>query len=466
MMTARRTNRPRRTARKITRREALTSAAAAGGLLIVGPRAVGAKGKAPSDRLAIAGVGLGVQGCETLRNCGQDVVAVCDVDAACLAEGQRRFPDARAFTDFRRMLDKAGKSIDAVVVSTPDHTHGVVAAAALRAGKHVYCQAPLAHDVWEARELARLADEAGAVTQMGNETHSGLDIRRSCEHVWAGDLGEVTEARCWSDYPVWPQGMARPGKGKPAPEGLNWDLWLGPAAERAFHDAYHPYDWRGWVDFGTGALGAVGCDTLNTPFWALKLGEADRVTVEAETTGCNGASWPKASTVRWRYPAREAMPPVTVVWYDGGRRPSRPEQFPDTREHVGSSGVFLIGSKGMLATGPMRGGTRDGQAGPRMIPEWSGGGRPKRVLPRVKSDRKMWVQGSRHENEWVAACKAGKQPCSAFAAASGLTEMALLGNVAILAGEPIEFDRKAMKITNRPAANRHLRREYRTGWKL
>jgi predicted dehydrogenase len=261
--------------------------------------------------------------------------------------------------------------------------------------------------------------------------------------------------------------MGRPKGAPAAPPKLDWDLWLGPAAKRPYHEAYHPYNWRGWVDFGTGALGAMGCHILDAAFWALKLDQADTFTVQADSTGTSGLAWPKASTIRYRFPPRGDMPAVTVTWFDGGRKPPRPPELPATREHVGSNGTFFIGDKCKMALGGLIAGTHPGQAGPRLMPEHlMGSSRPKQTIPRVRSDKKMWHERSRHEQEWVAACKKGRQPCSSFDHAGPLTEMVLLGNVALLAGKPIEWDRKKMKIVNEPAANKFLRREYRSGWTL
>jgi len=451
----------------VSRRQLLRGAAAATALTIVPRHVLGGKGrKAPSDKLNVAGVGLGVMGCENLRNCGENVVAVCDVDWQIAAEGFRRFGKAAKYKDYRRMLDKQ-RNVDAVIVATPDHTHAVITAEAIRRGKHVYVQAPLTRDVWEARQLTKLAREARVITQMGNETHSGPDIRKACEYIWSGTLGAVREVHCWTNRPQWPQGIGRPKGAPAAPEKLDWDLWLGPAPRRPYHPAYHPCNWRGWVDFGTGAMGAMGCHILNGPFWALKLGQADTFTIEADSTGTTGETWPKASTIRYRFPARGDMAPVTVTWFDGGRRPPRPKELPDTREHVGSNGTFFIGEKCKMALGALISGTRPGQAGPRLMPESLMGSKgPPQTIPRVKFDRTMWVQRSRHELEWVAACKKGRQPCANFATSGPLTEMVLLGNVALLAGKPIKWDRKQMKIVNDSEANRYLRREYRSGWTL
>jgi len=452
--------------RDVSRRRVLRGGVAAAAWCIV-PRGVvgGAASKPPSDRLNIAGVGLGAMGSDNLKACETETIAaLCDVDARMASPTFARYPKAKRYRDYRRMLDRE-RGIDAVVVATPDHTHAVITAAAMKAGKHVYTQMPLAHDVWEARQLVGIARETKVATQMGNSRHSGGGVRRACEWIWADVIGAVREAHCWTDQPRWPQGGDRPIHAPAVPSHVDWDLWLGPAPERPYHRAYHPYRWRGWRDFGTGALGAMGCHTLDAAFWALKLGEADRFTVEATSTGVRGETWPKASTVRYRFPARGAMPPVTLTWHDGGRKPPRPKEMPESREHVGSNGTFFVGDKGTAVFGATV------NAGPirfvtalQLLPEsrMQAVKAPRETLPRVKG----WQRDGRHENEWVRACKGGTTPCSRFEVAGPLAEMALLGNVALLAGKPLEWDSKAMKNVNEPDANRHLRREYRRGWSL
>jgi len=444
--------------KSLSRRRFLAIGASAAAWSIV-PRHVlgGQKKRPPSEKLSVAGIGLGAMGADNLKACETEhIAALCDVDGRMAAVTFQRYPDAPRYRDYRRMLDRE-KGLDAVVVATPDHTHAVITAAAMKAGKGVYTQMPLAHNVWEARELARIARETGVVTQMGNSRHSGSDVRRVCEWVWSGVLGAVREVHCWTNRPRWPQGIARPE--------LAWDLWLGPAPTRPYHRAYHPYQWRGWQDFGTGALGAMGCHILDAPFWALRLGDADRFTVEAVSTSINAETWPKASTIRYRFPARGDMPPVTVTWYDGGRKPPRPEGMPQTREHVGSNGAFFLGDKEAMAFGAM---TNAGPvrfvSGPQLLPEsrMREVRRPPETIPRVQG----WKTGTRHEQEWLRACKQGRQPCASFAYAGPLTEMVLLGNLALLAGKPIEWDRKAMAIANEPDATQYLRREYRRGWAL
>jgi len=448
---------------KVSRRRFLGAAAT---VSIVPRHVLGGEGeRPPSEKLNIAGVGLGAMGSDNLRACGgENVVALCDVDWQMASNAFQRHPKAARYRDYRRMLDN-GRDIDAVIVATPDHTHAVVTAAAMKGGKHVYTQMPLAHDVWEARQLVRIARETGVATQMGNERYSGPTIRSVCEWIWAGCVGPVREVRCWTNRPQWPQGMGRPTDRPAVPSYLAWDLWLGPALERPYHGEYHPYNWRGWRDFGTGALGAMGCHVMDGAFWALKLGEAATFSVEADSVGGTAESYPKASTVRYRFPARDDMPPVTLVWNDGGRRPPRPEQWPDTREFLGSNGTIFVGEQGMLTFGALTAGTGPGQAGPRFIPESlrQSFEPPKSTIPRIAA-KDRWF--GRHVQEWIAACKGGLPACSRFEISAALTEMVLLGNVALLVGKPIEWDRRTMKIVNEPAAEEYLCREYREGWNL
>ena len=454
----------------LTRRGFLRGSAATAGCFIVPCSVLGAKtsegarrGKlSPSERLNIAGVGLGARGLGNMEKCeGANIVALCDVDWRLAATALKRYPDAAKYKDFRGMLDKE-KGIDAMVISTPDHTHAVIAAEAMRRGKHVYVETPLAHDVWEARQLARLATETGVATQMGNERHSGAGIRRAVEMIGGGGLSPIREVHCWTNRPQWPQGIGHPGAKSPLPSGLAWDLWLGPAPERAFHPAYHPYRWRGWLDFGTGALGAMGCHLLDVAFWGLELGRAESFSVEAESTGINGETFPKASTVRYRFPARGDLAPVTVTWYDGGRRPSRPERLPYLRE-VGSNGSIFLGDEHTMMFGPTVLGTTPGQVGPRPIPEFTEieSKKPYKKIPPVTEGD--WTKGNRHIQEWISACKTGTQPCANFKYSAPLTEMVLLGNAALLSGKPIEWDCRRMRISG-GEANRFLRGSYREGW--
>jgi len=459
--------------KSLTRRGFLRGSAVTAGCFIVPCSVLGTKKsegaqrakRAASDRLNIAGVGLGARGLGNMEKCeGANIVALCDVDWRLAATALERYPDAAKYRDFRKMLDEE-KGIDAVVVSTPDHTHATIAAEAMRRGKHVYVETPLAQDVWEARQLARLAKETGVTTQMGNERHSGAGIRRAVEMLWGGGLGPIREVHCWTNRPQWPQAVDRPKGKAPVPSGLDWDLWLGPAPQRAFQPAYHPYRWRGWLDFGTGALGAMGCHLLDAAFWGLKLGQAQSFSVEADSTGVHGETYPEASTIRYRFPAREDLAPVTITWYDGGRRPSRPGQLPYLRE-VGSNGSIFVGDEHTMMFGPTVFGTTPGQVGPRAIPEFADV-QSKKPYQKIRAVTEGdWTKGNRHMQEWIAACKTGTQPCASFAYSAPLTEMVLLGNVALQSGTPIEWDARKMQVTGAPEAKRFIRGEYREGWSL
>jgi len=454
--------------RRALLKAAAGAAAGAAAVTVVPRRVLGGKaGPPPSETLAIAGVGLGAMGADNLTACSPErVVALCDVDHRAAAVVFQRHPKAARYKDFRRMLD-AEKGADAVIVATPDHTHAVVTAAAMRAGKHVYTQMPLAHDVAEVRELARLARQTGVATQLGNERFSGPTIRQVVEWIRDGCIGPVREVHCWTNRPQWPQGIGRPRETPPIPPDLDWDLWLGPAPERPYHRAYHPYLWRGWRDFGTGALGAMGCHTMDGAFWALRLAEADTFTVEPDVEGATPETWPKAETLRYRFPARGDMPPVVLTWYDGGRRPPRPKEFPPTRPTVGSNGTLFVGEKGKLTFGGLTAGTNPGQAGPRFVPESLGDTyqRPKQTIPRVPTKEK-WVESSRHIQEWIRACKGGRPACARFEVTAPLAEIVLVGNVAVAAGKPITYDVRAGKVTDVPEADALLRRTYRKGWSL
>ena len=454
--------------KSISRRQFLGSATAAAAFFIVPRNVLGGQGnQPPSETLNIAGVGLGVMGSDNLVACvDTNVVALCDVDWDMASITFQRYPKASRYKDYRRMLDTE-RNIDAVLVATPDHSHAVITAEAMKRGKHVFTQMPLAHDVWEARQLAEIARETGVATQMGNEQYSGPTIRSLCEYIWDDAIGPIREVHCWTDCPQWPQRINRPSDRPPVPADLDWNLWLGPAEERAYHPAYHPYNWRGWRAFGTGALGAMGCHVMDGAYWALKLAEAETLTIEAESTGRTDESYPLAATVHYHFGARGGMPPVTVNWYDGGRQPPRPEEMPDTREFMDSNSTIFVGEKGKLVFGALTAGTTPGQAGPRFLPESLGQSyrKPRQTIPRLKGKR-QWSKMSRHEEDWITACKGDRPACSRFEIAGPLTEIVLLGNIALLTGRPIEWDSKNLRITNNSDANRLIRRKYRRGWTL
>ena len=453
----------------MNRRGFLGGAAGVAAFTIVPRHVLGGAGQtAPSDRLNIAGIGVGGQGAGDLTNlAGENIVALCDVDDKQAAGTFKQFPNARKYKDFRVMLDKEHKNIDAVVVATPDHVHAVATMAAIEAGKHVFCEKPLTYSMYEAREVAKAAREAKVATQMGNQGHSGAGIRAICEWIWDGAIGTVREVHAWTTHAVWPQGMDRPKDTPPVPATLDWDLWLGPAPYRPYHPAYVPAFWRGWWDFGTGALGDMGCHNLDPVFWALKLGIP--TSVEASCSifvptitwdkPFNNESYPQASIVRYEFPARGELPPVELTWYDGGLMPRRPPDM-DTGLRLGDKlgGVIFVGDKGKLICGSYG-------SSPRLIPE-SRMREYKRPAPSIP-------RSVGHHKEWVEACKGGKPAGSNFDYAGPMTEVILLGNIAVRMslktqekGLRLAYDGPNMKITNLPEANEFMHRKYREGWTL
>jgi predicted dehydrogenase len=354
------------------------------------------------------------------------------------------------------MLDKQ-KDIEAVLIATPDHTHAIISMAAMRAGKHVYCQKPLTHDVFEARKLATASKEFGVVTQMGIQGHSSDSLRSVCEWIWDGAIGEIREIDGWCSLSYYPWGQAywsskwgtRPTDTPPVPDKLNWDLWLGPAPERPYHPAYHPGAWRCRWDFGCGMMGDRGAHTLDVAFMALKLGAP--ATIEATSCGMNADVHPLSAIVTFRFPARDTLPPVKLTWYEG-TRPPRPEIMDEDLAWPAEGGLIFKGSKGAIICGVYADGAK-------LLPlslhlDYK---RPAKTLPRPTGS---------HEMEWVNAIKEGRQANAAFDYSGPLTEMCLLGNVAKRVDAKIEWDAAKLKITNLPEANRYIQTEYRKGWSL
>ena len=415
----------------------------------------------PNNKLNIAAIGVGGMGSGNIEKCSEEnIVALCDVD---LKRGGKTFgahPKAKRFRDFRVMLDKMEKEIDAVIIATPDHTHAVATMEAMRRGKHVYTQKPLTHTIWEARQLTEASKRYGVATQMGNQGHSSNGARQTVEWIRAGVIGEVREVHCWSDRPLrgtrfekrlyWPQGVAnRPEKKEVVPDTLDWDLWLGPAPYRDYSSAYVPFDWRGWWDFGTGALGDMGCHIIDHPYWALKLGYP--TSVEASSTHIHSETAPLASLVTYHFPARGELPPVRMVWYDGGIKPTRPEEL-EPHEEWPVDGVLYVGDRGKIMH-KSHGGK------PTLLPlsRMNDFQRPDETLPRIKGS---------HEQNWIDACKGGAPACSNFNYSGPLTEVVLLGNLAIRTEGHLLWDGPNMRVTNNEAANEFVRREYRQGWRL
>jgi predicted dehydrogenase len=444
---------------KISRRAFMGSAAAVAAFTIVPAHVLGGPGKkAPSEKLNVAGIGVGGRGAADINACeGENVVALCDVDSRQAGGTFKKFPNAKVYKDFREMLDKEGKRIDAVTIGTPDHIHAPAAIRAMKMGKHVYCEKPMAHTIREAREMARVARKMGVVTQMGNQGHAGEGLRLYYEFIKDGAIGAVKEVHVWTDRAGvpggrawWPQGVDRPKDTPPVPETLDWNLWLGPAPVRPYHPDYVPFKWRGWFDYGCGALGDMAVHNADPAFFALELGAP--IAAEAESSPVNNETFPEWSIITYYFPAKGNRPAVTMKWYDGGKLPPRPEELEEGR-NLGDNGILFVGDKGKLL-GPSHAGA------PRLIPEsrMKEYGRPPKMLERSIG----------HHEEWIQACKDGKpqNAKSGFWYAGPFTEALLVGNLAVRTAKRIEWNSKKMKVTNVPDANQYVSKMYRAGWEI
>ena len=444
-----------------TRRSLLkTSGQAAIGLTIL--QSGSARTYAANEKLNLASVGAGGQaGGDIHALSSENFVALCDVDWNRAASTFRKHPKAKKYRDYRVMLSERSKEIDAVVVATPDHHHFHASMTALLHGKPVYCEKPLTHTVEQARRLTLAARKAGVPTQMGNQRQAAEYTRLVQEFVMDGAIGQIREAHSWTDRPsrglfgeYWPQGVGRPFDKPPIPGHLNWDLWLGPAPVRPYHPAYLPFKWRGWWDFGTGALGDIACHFFDPIFRALRLGAP--ASVEASSTRVNEETYPVGSMITYEFPAREAMAPVKLIWYDGGLRPPRPELVPDGAV-MGTNGILLIGDEGVLLSG------------------WDDGWHlyPEKRAKNYGAPPKKLSRSPGHHQEWINACKGGAKPGSNFDWAGPMTEAVLLGTVALraqlredLTQRKLEWDSKQMRFTNHEKANAFLKRKYRKGWEI
>jgi predicted dehydrogenase len=417
------------------------------------PRHVlGGKGfRAPSDKLNIASVGAGGVCKNYIENCNsENIVALCDVDDDRAAETFKIYPDAKRYKDFRVMFDKEDKNIDAVIVGTPDHTHTTPAIKAMRMKKHLYCAKPLTKTIYESRLLLNVAKETGVATQMSTQQNASDDHRLLCEMVWSGVIGNVYEAHTWSNRPIWPQGMERPENAENVPDTLDWDLWLGPAKKRPFHSDYVPFKWRGWYDFGTGALGDMGCHQFDPIVKALKLKQPERV--QASSSKLFDETFPVASIVHYDFEAREGMPPVKVTWYDGGLKPKKPDELdPGIEFGDWNGGLILIGEKGKILCDAV-------------------GNKPM-LLPKKRQDEytpppQTLPRSIGHYQEWIEAAKGGKPAGANFEYGCPVTELVLLGNIAVRTQEILEWDYDNMRITNSTKANEMIKEEYHNGWVL
>ncbi len=453
----------------VNRRSFLYGASIAGFGIFAQGRHGWAGGVGPNEVLNIACIGVGGKGSSDSQQAGHHgrIVGICDIDEKRLDVQAAKFKEAKRFFDYRELLDELGPTIDAVVVSTPDHHHAPAAVSAMRLGKHVYCQKPLTHSVWEARLMRETARQKGVCTQMGNQGTAEPGFRRGAEVVRAGAIGDVAEVHVWTNRPFkyWKQApdiVARPKETPPIPRHVHWNLFVGPAPERPYHPVYHPHDWRGWWDFGTGSLGDMACHTANLAFMALKLGLPVRVS--AQSGEINPETYPAWATITYEFPAREGLPPVKLTWYEGARNGKRnlpsEELFP-AGFNPSDSGSLFIGSKGKMYS------PSDYGSEQILWPEaaYKDFKDPAPTLPRIDGGRN---EDDNQKKEWVQAIRAGKPSIalSNFDYASTLTESMLLGNVAVRSGEAIEYDPSTGQITSHSSAARYLKPYFRKGWEI
>lgn len=441
-----------------TRRHFLGTSALATGAFLAPRFAIGQSGPSANSRINLAFIGVGGRGMDNLNSlAGENIVALCDIDDQRAADAFGKFPKARRFRDYREMLDKMGKEIDAVVVSTPDHSHFPATMAAMELGKHVFTEKPLAHNIWQCRTLKKAAKHHKVISQMGNQGHATEGIRYIKEWHDAGVLGNVTEVVAWfsgPDFngPFFKKPDAFPPKAMPVPAHVDWDLWRGPhTGEVAYNPVLHPLTWRGFFDFGCAELGDWACHTLDAPFWALQLGMPTVIEAEKREGGSEMFT-PDSSLIRFEFPARGDKPPVVLKWHDGRFRPEIREEW--GLKELAADGMIMTGDKATLMTG----GRPDS---PRLIPDdvWKDFRRnvPPKTIPRIKGG---------HYREWTDAIRGdGPLPGSNFDYAAELTEMSLLGVLAMRFGGRVEYDPAAMKVTNRPELNAYLKEPAREGWR-
>ena len=472
------------------------TATVAAGISIVPRHVLGGVGyTAPSDALNIAGIGVGGMGAANLGNIsGQNIVALADVDWKYAAGTFNRYPKAKKYKDYRKMFDDMSKDIDAVVIATPDHTHAITAADSMKLGKHVYLQKPLTHSIYESRYLTQLAKETGVATQMGNQGHSGEGTRLFAEWIQNGEIGDPIEAHSWTNRPIWPQGLERPKEQPPVPATLDWDLFIGPANYRPYHPSYTPWNWRAWWDFGTGALGDMGCHLIDPVYFALNLGQP--IAFEGSSSQVNTESAPIAEKVTYYFPERKKlknikMPELKFTWYDGGLLPERPEgMIPGKIMGDDGGGAMVVGTKGTIICSTYG---RD----PYIVGRENDPPKVKKTIPRVSTS---------HEMDWVRACKEPKgsrtEASSNFMYSGPFNEVVVMGDLAVRLQDlkkKLEWDAEKMEITNindneeirvvtsdkftvvegdpkfdtqyatinaKQASQEYIKHNYREGWKL
>lgn len=456
----------------LTRRHFIQQTGLGAGAFLLGAPAI-VRGQNLNSRINVACIGVGGKGDsdvnDTAKCPGVNIVALCDVDAHALDKKAGQYPDAKKFSDFRKMLAEMDKSIDAVTISTPDHLHGIAAMTAMQMGKHVYCQKPLTQTVFEARELVRVAKEKSLATQMGNQGSAGPGLRRAVEVIQAGVIGNARELHVWSNRPIWPQGLDRPAGSSPVPKQLDWNLWLGPAPKRPYLKAvYHPFNWRGWMDFGTGALGDMACHTVNMPFRALKLGYPTAVECELASR-FYPETYPLSSRIRFEFPERDGLPPMKFWWYDGAPgsdfKPLRPypnivRDVVNMRGKLPESGCLIIGDKGVLFSpddyGSMFFLQLEGEKSFTNGKDHEAAKAVPQSIPRSPG----------HYQEWINMIRDASPAYSNFGIAGYLTEIILLGCIALKVGEGVkmDWDGPNMKSPNCPQAAQFVKRTNRTGW--
>jgi len=445
--------------------------------------------KSPNEKLNIAAIGAGGRATGNIRGCeAENIVALCDVDDRQAAEMFTRFAKAARYRDFRKMLDKEGRGIDAVIVSTPDHMHATAAIWCMERGLHVYVEKPLTRTVWEARQLTLAAEKYKVATQMGNQGYSNEGTRLASEVIWSGEIGNVTEVHAWTNRPIWPQGMSAIPPAEPVPSTLDWDLWLGVAQARPFTSGgaaegksgfYLPFNWRGFFDFGCGALGDMACHILGAPNMALRLGAPTSVEVIRQE-GKNSLSFPSLSVIRFDFPARGAMPPLKLIWYDAmkdvpmrpaglaedelilgpgldvGRglaplKPQPPAAGETPRRPDQANGAIFIGEKGILTTDSYAGNVR-------LLPSAR--------MQDFKNPPQFLTRSPGHHRDWIRACKGGEPACSNFNIAGPFTEWILLGCIALHFEGKLIWDSSRMRFTNNSEANKYIKPVFRKGWKF